>query len=137
MEIHVQGLPERCGAKPGDVKRLVRRVLTQEKVDCELAVVFVDDRTMSDLNRRYKKRQGSTDVLAFPMQDGKDAEYAGDTLGDIFISVDRAEEQAGRMKHSLSKELLVLVLHGLFHLLGYNHETMLERMTIYKKDLRD
>lgn len=124
----MEGLPESCGLKPGDVERLVRRVLTTEKVDGELAIVFVDDRTMSSLNRKYMKRKGPTDVLAFPMQEGKDAEYAGDSLGDVFVSVDRAEEQAGRVGHSLRKELLLLALHGLLHLLGYNHESMPERM---------
>jgi probable rRNA maturation factor len=135
MEIHIQGLPERCGVNPGDVKRLVRRVLTQEKVDCELAVIFVDDRMMSELNRKYKKRKGATDVLAFPMQDGEDAAYAGETLGDIFVSVDRAEEQAARMNHSLRKELSILVLHGLLHLLGYDHEAMFVRMKSLEEDL--
>jgi probable rRNA maturation factor len=121
--------------KPGDVKRLVRRVLTQEKVDCELAVIFVDDSMMSDLNCKYKKRKGTTDVLAFRMQDGEDAEYAGETLGDIFVSLDRAEEQALRLNHSLRRELFILVLHGLLHLLGYEHKAMVARMKSLEKEL--
>ncbi|MFQ5905907.1 MAG: rRNA maturation RNAse YbeY, partial [bacterium] len=62
MEISVQGLPEDCEVKPGDVKQVARRVLTREKVDCELAVIFVDDATMSSLNYKYTKREGPTDV---------------------------------------------------------------------------
>ena len=121
--------------KPGDVKRLVRRVLNQEKVDCELAIVFVNDRTMSDLNLTYKKREGSTDVLAFSMKEGEDAEYAGNTLGDVFISVERAEDQAHKMGHSLKRELLLLALHGLLHLLGYDHESMDERVKLLEEEI--
>jgi len=121
--------------KPGDVKRLVRRVLTQEKVDCELAVIFVDDKMMSELNQKYKNRKGPTDVLAFSMQDGEDAQYAGNTLGDIFVSVNRAEEQAERMEHSFRKELVILVLHGLLHLLGYDHRAISRRISTLTRDL--
>ena len=122
--------------KPGDVKRLVRRVLTQEKVDCELAVIFVEDEMMSALNEKYRSRKCSTDVLAFPMQEGEDAQYAGKTLGDIFVCVDRAREQAGRLGHSFREELVILVLHGLYHLLGYGHRSIARRIDAITGELR-
>lgn len=121
--------------KPGDVKRLVRRVFTQEKVDYELAVVFVDDVTMSRLNKKYRDRNGSTDVLAFSMQEGEDARFATNTLGDVIVCVDRAREQADELGHPLKKELLILVLHGLLHLLGYDHEEMLDRVSGMEEEL--
>lgn len=121
--------------KPGDVKQVARRVLTREKVDCELAVIFVDDATMSSLNYKYTKREGPTDVLAFSMREGKDSEYAGDTLGDIFVSLDRAREQAKQLGHGFKRELLTLVVHGLLHLLGYDHKAMPETMESLEKDL--
>ncbi len=131
----MEGLPERCGLKPGDIRRLIRRVLAQEKKECALAVVFVDDQAMSELNSRYTGREGPTDVLAFPMQEGEDAEYAADVLGDIFISLDRAREQARELGHPFKYEIAILVLHGLLHLLGYDHQSMKRVLRRIRKDL--
>lgn len=121
--------------KPGDVKQIIELVLTKEEVDCELAVVFVDDAAMSDLNHRYTKREGSTDVLAFSACEGTDSEYSGHVLGDIFVCLDRVREQAIELGHSFRKELLFLVLHGLLHLLGYDHESMPDKLESLEEEL--
>jgi probable rRNA maturation factor len=135
MEIRVEGLPAECGLKPGDIRRLVKRVLAQEKKEYTLAVVFLDDRAMSELNSTYKGREGPTDVLAFSMREGEDTEYADDVLGDIFISLDRAREQARELGHRFKDEIMILVLHGLLHLLGYDHQTMRRRLRRLRMDL--
>jgi len=121
--------------KPGDVKQIARHVLTKEEVDCELAVIFVDDAAMSDLNHQYTKREGTTDVLAFSAREGKDSEYSGHVLGDVFVSLDRAREQAKELGHSFRRELLFLVLHGLLHLLGYDHKSMPKEIERLEKEL--
>lgn len=110
--------------KPGDVKAVAKRVLLREKVDGELAVIFVDDEAMSAWNYQYTKRKGPTDVLAFPMREGKDSEFSGGMIGDIIISIDRAKDQARELGHSFKREILLLVIHGLLHLLGYDHDSM-------------
>jgi metalloprotein, YbeY/UPF0054 family len=86
-------------------------------------VVFVSDRAMRDLNRRFRGLNKTTDVLSFPAEraDFEEASEAG--LGDVVISVERAEKQAAENHLGLEEELAQLVLHGLLHLCGYDHET--------------
>lgn len=89
----------------------------------EVSVVFVDDGEMRNLNRNYRGANKSTDVLAFPMNDGKFAAINPDLLGDIVISVPQARRQAETHDHSLERELSILLIHGLLHLFGYDHQT--------------
>ena len=87
-----------------------------------VAVRLVSDNGMRSFNRRFRGKSASTDVLSF-VGDGA-ADPAGVRhLGDILISVARAESQAREAQHALDRELKVLVLHGYLHLLGYDHET--------------
>ena len=83
----------------------------------EVVVVLAGDGLLRRLNRVYRGKDRPTDVLSFA-QDVRD----GETLGDIAISVPTAERQARRAGHSLSREIGILALHGLLHLLGYDHE---------------
>lgn len=89
----------------------------------EVSVVYVDDEEMKNLNRNYRGARKSTDVLAFPMNDGKFAVINPDMLGDIVINVPAARRQAEMNEQSLERELTVLLIHGLLHLLGYDHMT--------------
>lgn len=81
----------------------------------EFAVVVGSDESLGRANRQYRGKSGSTDVLSFP--DGEDGR-----LGDILISALRAERQAGERGHRVEEELKILILHGLLHLLGHDHE---------------
>jgi probable rRNA maturation factor len=90
-------------------------------------IALVSDATMRRLNRRYRGIDRTTDVLSFPADDGGEshphAAGAGPRpLGDIAIAVGVAARQAREQEHSLRTELRVLALHGLLHLLGYDHE---------------
>ena len=109
------------------LKKLAETVLraTLEERDireAELSVLFVDDEEMAELNQRHRLRKGSTDVLSFPMREGPAVPAGVSLLGDIVISVERARDQAERQGHSVSHEIAVLLIHGLLHLLGYDHE---------------
>ncbi len=86
-------------------------------------VSFVSDRTMSKLNRRWRAKRGSTDVLSFPAQQDEFEKLEGSTLGDVVISVDQAARQAAENKLHLDEELAQLILHGLIHLCGFDHAT--------------
>ncbi len=98
----------------------------------EYSVCFVNDRKMRQYNRRHRGKDRSTDVLAFPWQDhgngfpstGELSKQAGVTgyLGDILISAETARIQAHREGHGLEKEICFLMLHGLLHLVGMDHE---------------
>lgn len=88
-------------------------------------VAFVSDRVMRDLNRRFRARRGTTDVLSFPEEQHSFEQTAkeGRRLGDIVISVERAAAQASEHQLTLDDELAQLILHGLLHLYGHDHET--------------
>ncbi len=77
---------------------------------------------MRALNRQYRGKNGTTDVLSFCMREGPFADVRPDLLGDIVISVPVAEKQAHTAGHSLTREIDLLLVHGLLHLLGYDHE---------------
>ena len=88
----------------------------------ELSVVLVSDRRMRALNRRYRKQDRPTDVLAFPLREGKCSRFRRSLLGDVVISMQTAKRQAKELGHSLRKEVVRLLVHGILHLLGYDHE---------------
>ena len=96
--------------------------LCLEQDPSELAILVTDDDKMKDLNQRYRKREGTTDVLSFPSADGQTPE-GRKHLGDIVISYERAETQGKQIGHGAEKEIRFLCLHGILHLLGYDHET--------------
>jgi len=99
---------------------------SREFVDAaEVSMVFTDDQKIAVLNERYRGVAGATDVLSFPMLDDEEIEGGQDQflLGDIVISVPRALEQSEEYGHSLLRELLFLAVHGMLHLLGYDHQT--------------
>jgi probable rRNA maturation factor len=104
----------------------------------ELSLVLVSDRRMHALNRRYRKKDRTTDVLAFPLFERRSAKTSrlrkpqalpGDAsngqpmlLGDVVISMPTAKRQASEFGHSLRDEITRLLVHGVLHLLGYDHE---------------
>lgn len=87
----------------------------------ELSVVFVGDVLMKDLNTRYRGINRTTDVLSFPLTDSGFPD-PGEPLGDIVISLPKAVEQSKAYGVTLHEELIRLLLHGLLHLVGYDHE---------------
>jgi probable rRNA maturation factor len=98
--------------------------------DTEISVLLVDNETIREFNRDYRGKDSATDVLSFPMEEdieeNSEPEVIGGPgermLGDIVISVERAVEQAAEYGHSIERELAFLAVHGMLHLLGYDHE---------------
>lgn len=88
-----------------------------------VTIAFVSDRAMSELNRMWRHKRGTTDVLSFPSGDDDFENPDGYNLGDVVISVEQAARQARENKLSFDDELAQLILHGLIHLCGYDHET--------------
>jgi len=110
-----------------EIAQFVRKVLIALRVDDdinEVSIAIVDDDAMRTLNRQFRKRNKTTDVLTFPA-DASDADPQahGRPLGDIVISADQARRQAADQRHSLPTEVRYLILHGILHALGYDHET--------------
>lgn len=90
--------------------------------NAELSVLFVGDRAMRSLNRRYRGKDKTTDVLSFSLREGAFSHIQPHILGDIVIAVPTAARQAAEAGHALGREIEVLLVHGLLHLLGYDHE---------------
>lgn len=88
-----------------------------------VTVAFVSDRAMRQLNRLWRHRRGTTDVLSFPAEQDDFEKLEGSTLGDVVISVEQAARQAEDNGLTLDLEIAQLVLHGLLHLCGYDHST--------------
>lgn len=88
----------------------------------ELSVVFCDDDFIQKLNDQYLGKNRPTDVLSFPMEED-DFDNDVKMLGDVVISIETAERQAAKMRHSIGHEVVFLLIHGLLHLIGYDHAT--------------
>jgi probable rRNA maturation factor len=121
----------RGGVDRGWVKKIVRQVLKAEGMvpPYEMSLVFTDSETVKQLNRDYRGVDEPTDVLAFYMLPQKEVGSSfvlppdGVTrLGEVIISYPQAAEQAREQGHSTEKELALLIIHGILHLLGYDHE---------------
>ena len=105
------------------LKRRARRVLRDVGLtDAELSVVFVDDEEMQRLNAAYRSLDRPTDVLAFAMTEGAFGDLNPGLLGDVVISTQTAQRQAERAGRSGDDELDALLVHGILHLIGYDHE---------------
>jgi rRNA maturation RNase YbeY len=100
-----------------------RRVLREvAQAGAELSLALVDDVAMAELNERHRRKRGATDVLSFSLLEGAHSEYRGALLGDVVIDVDQAARQARRARRALDDELAKLMIHGVLHLLGHDHE---------------
>ena len=91
--------------------------------DIEVDLLFVDNEAIREMNLEYRDKDSATDVLSFPMYE-PDEEIDDEEevlLGDIVISLERAQEQCEEYGHSLEREVMYLLVHGLLHLAGYDH----------------
>lgn len=115
--------------------------------DAAVTVCFVADAEIAEMNERFRKKKGPTDVLSFPTEvrrrekskaapKEKDAERQESHLGDIAIAPETARRYAKENGRSLDSELRVLILHGVLHLLGYDHETDRGEMDRLERKLR-
>jgi len=109
------------------LSRLSRFVLDEMRVhpQAELCVKLVDEATIAELNERWMEKEGSTDVLAFPMDELRpglvNEEPEEGVLGDLVLCVSVAERQAAEAGHPVRDEVELLTVHGILHLLGYDH----------------
>lgn len=90
--------------------------------DGELSILIVDDSRISELNRKYLDKQGPTNVIAFPMNEGSFKEITPQLLGDVVISVETAEKEGNMAGISREQRIIQLLIHGILHLFNYDHE---------------
>ncbi|GHU86625.1 endoribonuclease YbeY [Clostridia bacterium] len=123
------------------VRRCCNAVLQEERVKlpAEIGINFLDNEHMQALNKEYRNVDAATDVLSFSLgEDGvyeKNLETGGTMLGDVAISLEMAMAHAKRYAHSFEREVGFLVVHGILHILGYDHEKgLLEAEEMHKKE---
>ena len=90
--------------------------------DAEISIVIVDDSEIEKLNQQYLHRNGPTNVIAFPMREGEFSHLSPNLLGDVVVSADTAAREAQDGGLSLEQRLDELLVHGILHLFGYDHE---------------
>lgn len=123
MEIQIKARRRIPALESQKIKRKLQKVLRDLAFrNGELSVLFTDDKHMAELNRYYLGRAGPTNVLAFPMSSDPPQEVDSGMLGDIVISVERAMSESRQTGEPLDETLDRLLVHGLLHLLCYDHE---------------
>ena len=100
---------------------------------CEVSVLLTNDGAMQSLNRQYRDIDTPTDVLAFAMREDGDESMNPHLLGDVIISVPTAQRQAHAHNHSLDVEVANLTVHGVLHLLGYDHQISADATIMFEK----
>lgn len=129
MEINVLiGDEFREHLAPDWLKDIARKALAAQEsgADTEMGLVITDQEKLRELNNRYRGKDEATDVLAFPMLGGEAAAFTAPPdsqkhLGEVIISYPQAVIQAGEQGHPVKRELAILIVHGVLHLLGYDH----------------
>jgi probable rRNA maturation factor len=130
--IHIEVNPSlQTDLAPDMLERAALAVLAHQSVDGDLTIMLTDDAQLRELNREYLGIDAPTDVLSFPASE-TDPETARRYLGDILISVQRADEQARAAGHALEAEIQLLAVHGTLHLLGYDHAEADEKARMWK-----
>jgi rRNA maturation RNase YbeY len=123
MTISVQNRQRTVAIHTAAVKRRVRRMMTYLGCsDRELSVVFGSDGLLQELNHTYRHKDRATNVLAFAQHPTYEGEPVSTMLGDVIVSLPTAAREACALRQSLEERVVYLLLHGMLHLLGYDHE---------------
>jgi probable rRNA maturation factor len=140
-KITIKNIHPKLKVKKKALKLLVENILKSEKADSGVDVLLVDDKFMRQLNRKFNKKDRTTDVLSFGMHEPysyckkgglKAFEYP--SLGDIYVCLDQAKRQAKEYGVAFEEEVRLLVAHGVLHLLGYDHSNKKEEVVMREKE---
>jgi probable rRNA maturation factor len=118
------------------LRKVWRKIPSKKRLapeESEVTVVFLNDKQIRWYNNEFRKKNYPTDVLSFPVNESVEE---GHYLGDILISMERTATQAREKNHTVHKELKILLLHGILHLLGYDHESDNGQMDRLERQLR-
>lgn len=116
------------------IKDIIKYILKSEGCfKTEVSILLTDNKGIRRLNKKYRKVNKATDVLAFYQENDRGRALMADILGDIVISVETAEKRAKEYKRKTSKEVYLYLVHGLLHLLNYRDETLRDYRTMSEK----
>jgi probable rRNA maturation factor len=137
VEVHYRNAVRRSGVRGRELVATARRLLAAAgRGDASLSLTLIDDAAIRRLNREYRGKDRSTDVLSFPLDDDPAVSEGEALLGDVVISVETARRQAADYDAPLQRELYRLLIHGLLHLLGHDHVRGDERRTMEREERR-
>ena len=123
MGVLIENRQNRYKIAPKPLKKIAQTILDAlGRPDGELSILLLDDPQIAVLNEDYLQREGPTNVIAFPMQEGAFAEINPDLLGDVVISLETAAKEGLEAGVSMEDRLEELMIHGILHLFGYDHE---------------
>ncbi|MBU4186049.1 MAG: rRNA maturation RNase YbeY [Proteobacteria bacterium] len=124
MKVLIDNRQNNHKISPEMIQKKARAILNA--LDCpdgELSILIVNDSQIEALNKQYFNRYSPTNVIAFPMREGKFANISPQLLGDVVISVETAHQEGINAGISMEERFIQLLIHGILHLFGYDHET--------------
>ncbi|NOY13116.1 MAG: rRNA maturation RNase YbeY [Deltaproteobacteria bacterium] len=123
MRIQIENRQRKQKILKRPLRRIAQRILSVSGFpEAELSILILDNAGIRDINRDYLQRDRPTNVISFAMQEGEGSGLQPLLLGDVVISAERAAEDAAAADIPFEHELIFLLLHGVLHLLGYDHE---------------
>lgn len=131
MIVEIANLQKHYGINNSQIKRAVKVVLGKKGNGAKLSIAFVDNNEIKKLNKRYFNTNDVTDVIAFPLNNHKNA-----LNGEIVVSVEMAVDIAGKRSIDIEGEIVLYVVHGLLHLLGYRDGNRNDAETMHDKESR-
>lgn len=142
MEIILSSLPEELKVADelsATVEEAINKVAELYGLEnAEVSVTLTDNPHIHEINREYRNVDRPTDVISFALNEGEEPEIEGgapiNVLGDLIISVEKAQEQAIEYGHSVRREIAFLTVHGMLHLLGYDHIEEADRVEMRKEE---
>lgn len=140
MNIFINNNQKILKIKKLELKTFIKEVLNKLNLDnkTEVSITFVNNNEIKELNKQYRNIDKETDVLSFPFQN--DLNLPVNILGDVIISTEKVISQSEEYGHSIEREMCFLIVHGILHLLGYDHHTKEEEEVMFslqKKILAD
>ena len=135
MNVDIRDLQDKVRLSESRILRCARVALKRMSEDkAELSLLFVDDPYIKRMNRKYRRVDSRTDVLAFAMREGQGLPIDSQILGDVVISVETAKREAEERGIAFQDELDLYVVHGVLHLLGYDDEDPREKKKMRAKE---
>ena len=134
MEVLIEDRQNRQKLPKDDIRTTARRVLNALGYpDAQLSVLIVSDEQIAELNETYLNHTGPTNVISFPMQEGPFAEITPELLGDVVISADTTRREAVEAGMEMMERFNQLLIHGILHLVGYDHVNSEEEAAVMER----
>ncbi|MEK7644402.1 MAG: rRNA maturation RNase YbeY [Patescibacteria group bacterium] len=133
MECVIYQTVDKIGVSLKKIKLIVFFVLEKEGVGGDLSLHFIGDRKMKTLNSLYRHKNKTTDVLSFAVGENEKFQDGAADLGDIFVDVPHIRRQATQWEEKFETEMARMIIHGILHILGYDHIHKIEAKTMFSK----